>query len=60
MFTMRGHVGRDLRAGPALRLLVELELEVIEADGAQLRPAEVEELVRASTAPCPCSRSIWL
>ena len=47
-------------AGPALRLLVELELEVVEPDGAQLRPAEVEQLVPLATAPCPCSRSIWL
>ena len=46
-----GHVGRDLRARPALRLLVELELEVVDANGAQLRPAEVEELV-------PCGRPL--
>ena len=35
----------DLRAGPALRLLIEGELHLVEADGAELGPAEVEELM---------------
>ena len=39
------HVGRDLFARPAPGLLEELELEVIDADGAEVRPAEVEEFV---------------
>src|SRR3984957_16419004 len=39
------HVGRHLLARPAERLLVELELEVVDADGAELRLAEVEDLV---------------
>src|SRR5580704_6150886 len=41
----RRHVGRHLLARPAERLLVELELEVVDADGAELRLAEVEDLV---------------
>ena len=51
----RGHVGRDLWPRPALRLLVELVLEVVDADGAEVRAAEVEELVRAWTVPCPAA-----
>src|SRR5580692_11715244 len=39
------HVGRHLLARPAPGLLVELELEVVDADGAELRLAEVEDLV---------------
>ena len=39
---------------------IELELEVVDADRAQLRPAEVEQLVALATALCPVSRSIWL
>ena len=31
--------------GPAVRLLVELVLEVVDANGAQVRAAEVEEFV---------------
>ena len=41
----RGHVGRDLRSGPASRLLVELVLEVADADGAEVGAAEVEEFL---------------
>ena len=40
-----GHIGHDLGPGPALRLRKELELEIIEANGAQLRAAEVPKLV---------------
>jgi hypothetical protein len=35
------HVCRDFRSGPALWLLIELKLEVINANGAQVRPASV-------------------
>ena len=55
-----GHVGRHLFARPAVGLLEELELEVVDAEGAELRPAEVEQFVPLPTAPCPVSRSIWL
>src|SRR5215475_5368303 len=41
----RRHVGRHLLARPAIGLLVELELEVVDPERAQGRPAEVEELV---------------
>src|SRR6202050_1862764 len=40
----RRHVGRHLLARPAPGLLVELELEVVDADGAELGLAEVEQL----------------
>src|SRR6185295_12339912 len=39
------HVRRNLPAGPALRLLEELELEIIDPKGAQARPREVEKLM---------------
>src|SRR5262249_1734975 len=39
------HVDRDLRAGPALRLLIKLVLEVIDSYGSELRASEIEELV---------------
>src|SRR6266487_4135059 len=41
----RGHVSGDFRTRPALRLLEERELEVIKADGPEVRPTEVEEFV---------------
>ena len=41
----RRHVRRDLFARPAPRLLQELELEVVDPQGAQLRAAEVEQFV---------------
>src|SRR5262249_43055785 len=41
----RGHVGHQLRPGPALRLLEELELHVIESRGAKLRAGEVPQFV---------------
>ena len=40
-----GHVRSGLFAGPAPRLLIELELEVIEANRAQVRTSEVEQFV---------------
>src|SRR5262249_35045304 len=40
-----GHVGRGLLSGPAIGLLVELELEVIEPDSTEVRSAEVEHLM---------------
>ena len=39
------HVGRRFLTRPAPRLLIELELEVIDAKGAKVRPAEIEQLV---------------
>src|SRR6516162_9107120 len=41
----RWHVGCHLLAGPTERLLVELVLEVVEAKRAELRLAEIEDLV---------------
>src|SRR5262249_10116864 len=41
----RGHVRSGLFARPAPGLLEELELEVVDANRAQLRAAEVEQLV---------------
>src|SRR5205085_12484128 len=35
----------DLGSRPTLRVLVELELDIVEANGAQLRAAEIEQLV---------------
>src|SRR5262249_56674364 len=40
-----GHIRRGLFTWPAPRLLEEGELEVVDADCAQLRAAEVEQLV---------------
>src|SRR5581483_11598744 len=40
-----GHVRGDLLAGPAPRLLVKLELEIVHAYGAQMRAFEIEKLV---------------
>src|SRR5437667_86055 len=40
-----GHVGGDFRTWPALRLLEEREFEVINSDGPEVRPTEVEEFV---------------
>src|SRR5262249_21851543 len=40
-----GHVRYDLRTGPTLRLLEELELEVIDAQGTKFGPGKVEQLV---------------
>ena len=45
MFTRDGMSVDDLGAGPALRLLEELELHVIEAHGAKFGPGKVEQLV---------------
>src|SRR4030095_13164244 len=39
------HVRRHLRARPTLRLLEELELEVADANGSQVRATEVEEFL---------------
>src|SRR5580704_8725579 len=39
------HVGRDFLARPAEWLLVKLELEVVDADGAELRFTKIENLV---------------
>src|SRR5262249_107643 len=39
-----GHVGRRFFSRPAVRLLVELELEIVDADGPKCRAAEVKEL----------------
>ena len=47
-----GHVRRDLGTRPAPRLLDRTELEVIDADGAEMRPTEVEDFVPRSMAPC--------
>src|SRR6185437_1150164 len=41
----RRHVRRNFRTRPALRLQIELVLEVIDADCAKMRTAKVEELV---------------
>src|SRR5262249_26563360 len=41
----RGHVRRSLFAGPSPRLREKRELEVVKADRAQARTAEVEQLV---------------
>ena len=41
----RRHVGRRLFSRPAEWLLVELELEVIDPDGPQLRLAEIKDFV---------------
>src|SRR5262249_9457458 len=40
----RRHVSRGFFSRPTVRLLVELELEIVDADGAECRAAEVEEL----------------
>ena len=48
----RRHVGGDFLTGPAPRLLDELKLEVIDANGTELRSTEVEELMaRGWTGP---------
>src|SRR5262245_19223385 len=44
------HVGRDLPAGPTAGLAEELELEIIEPQGSQVRPREVEELMAVGRA----------
>src|SRR6516225_2445234 len=41
----RGHVGVDLLTRPAIWLLQELKLEIIDANGTELGAAEVEQLV---------------
>src|SRR5262249_32643769 len=41
----RRHVGRGLLARPPVRLLEELELEVVMAERAEMRASEVEDLV---------------
>src|SRR5262249_14829306 len=41
----RGHVGRVFLAWPPVRLLEELELEVVVAQRAEMRTSEVEDLV---------------
>jgi hypothetical protein len=51
-----GHVGRHLAAGPADGLAEELKFEIIEAQGAQVRSGEIEELV-ALRGPLSCRRS---
>ena len=40
-----GHVRRDLGAGPTVRLVVELVLEVVHPHRAELRASEVENLM---------------
>src|SRR5262245_39283013 len=41
----RRDVGRGLRGRPTTRLLIELEPEVVETDGPEVWPTEVEQLV---------------
>src|SRR5258708_22447090 len=41
----RRHISRDLFSWPALRLLVELEFEIINPKSTQVRPAEIKELM---------------
>src|SRR5262249_7572484 len=38
------HVGRRFFSRPTVRLLVELELEIVDADGSKCRAAEIKEL----------------
>src|SRR6266404_838053 len=40
-----GHIRRHLLARPAKGLLIELELEVVDPEGAQMWPTEIEELM---------------
>jgi hypothetical protein len=54
----RRHVSRDPFPWPALRLLVELEFEIINPKGTQLRAAEIEDLM-ASGRRVAQQRSIW-
>ena len=41
----RGHVRRDLLAGPAVWLLVELEFEIINPDRAEVRATKIEDFM---------------
>src|SRR4029077_16618548 len=40
-----GHIGRQLRASPALGLFIEPELHVVDANGPELGSSEIEDLV---------------
>jgi hypothetical protein len=55
----RWHVGGDLFTRPAPWLLNELKFEVIDANSAEMRAAEVEEFVVRRGASA-LSRAIWL
>ena len=53
MFTMVGMSVVTFGAGPALRLLVELELEVVDPDGAQVRARRSRRTRGACDGPLP-------
>src|SRR5262249_59990884 len=47
----RGHVGGGFLARPPVRLLEELELEVVMAQRAEMRTGEIEDLVAGRPSP---------
>ena len=54
----RRHAGCDLLSGPTKWLLEELELEVIDAQGAQVPPTEVENFIHGAQERRLASHSV--
>jgi hypothetical protein len=52
------HFGRHLFARPAIGLLIELELEIVDPQCAERRPAEINSS-RRFDGRSPVSKSIW-